>query len=89
LIIGVLLSLWWKDVLRESIGGYHTVIVQKGITIGFLLFLITEIMCAALRRNTAMRVNEQGERKRNHGRSLVSSGGENRKGDVSNMCISV
>lgn len=44
LIIGFLAFLWWKDVLRESAGGYHTVIVQKGITIGFLLFLITEIM---------------------------------------------
>jgi hypothetical protein len=26
---------WWRDVLREGQGGYHTKIVQKGIYIGF------------------------------------------------------
>ena len=36
--------LWWRDVLREAKGGYHTVIVQRGILIGFLLFLLSEIM---------------------------------------------
>jgi cytochrome c oxidase subunit 3 len=35
---------WWRDVIRESKGGYHTVKVQKGILIGFLLFLISEVM---------------------------------------------
>jgi len=29
---------WWRDILRESKGGYHTLKVQKGILIGFLLF---------------------------------------------------
>jgi hypothetical protein len=37
------------------------------------------------RRRDRARLNEQGERKRNHGRSLVKDSGENRKGDVSNM----
>ncbi|KAJ1566184.1 Cytochrome c oxidase subunit 3 [Nowakowskiella sp. JEL0078] len=36
--------LWWRDVIREAKGGYHTVIVQRGLLIGFLLFLLSEIM---------------------------------------------
>lgn len=32
---------WWRDVLRETKAGYHTIVVQRGITIGFLL---SEIM---------------------------------------------
>ncbi len=36
--------LWWRDVIREAKGGYHTQMVQKGIQIGFLLFQITEVM---------------------------------------------
>jgi hypothetical protein len=38
---------WWRDVIRESKAGYHTEKVQKGILIGFLLFLISEIMLFA------------------------------------------
>ena len=36
--------LWWRDVIREAKGGYHTEMVQRGIQIGFLLFQISEIM---------------------------------------------
>nr|YP_009659071.1 cytochrome c oxidase subunit 3 [Chytriomyces confervae]QCQ69069.1 cytochrome c oxidase subunit 3 [Chytriomyces confervae] len=36
--------LWWRDVVREAKGGFHTATVQKGIMIGFLLFLLSEIM---------------------------------------------
>jgi hypothetical protein len=36
--------LWWRDVVREAKGGYHTTVVQRGILIGFLLFLLSEIM---------------------------------------------
>lgn len=48
-LINVLLLLlltfqWFRDILRESKGGFHTIKVQKGLTIGFLLFLISEIM---------------------------------------------
>jgi len=35
---------WWRDVLREAKSGKHTIYVQKGLTIGFLLFLLSEIM---------------------------------------------
>jgi len=35
---------WWRDVIREAKAGYHTKKVQNGILIGFLLFLISEIM---------------------------------------------
>lgn len=38
---------WWRDVIREAKAGYHTQKVQKGILIGFLLFLISEIMLFA------------------------------------------
>lgn len=40
----IILTIWWRDVIREAIGGYHTVKVQTGIQIGFLLFQISEIM---------------------------------------------
>lgn len=35
---------WWRDVSREAKAGYHTLTVQRGIQIGFLLFLLSEIM---------------------------------------------
>nr|YP_009407589.1 cytochrome oxidase subunit 3 [Modiolus philippinarum]ASB29973.1 cytochrome oxidase subunit 3 [Modiolus philippinarum] len=38
------LSQWWRDVMRESEVGYHTSYVEKGMTDGFLLFLISEVM---------------------------------------------
>lgn len=33
---------WWRDVLRE--GGSHTRLVRRGLTMGFLLFLVSEVM---------------------------------------------
>ena len=42
--IVMILCIWWRDVIREAIGGYHTVRVKTGIQIGFLLFQISEIM---------------------------------------------
>jgi len=36
---------WWRDVIRESTyQGKHTLIVQRGIKLGFVLFLATEVM---------------------------------------------
>jgi hypothetical protein len=43
-LIVFVLILWWRDVLREAQGGYHTIVVQRGILIGFLLFLLSEVM---------------------------------------------
>ena len=35
---------WFRDIVREAQGGFHTKRVQKGILISFLIFLSTEIM---------------------------------------------
>lgn len=35
---------WWRDVIREGMGGYHTSYVSNGLTLGTLLFFISEIM---------------------------------------------
>ncbi len=35
---------WFRDIIRESKQGFHTVVVQKGIRLSFIIFLITEIM---------------------------------------------
>ena len=35
---------WWRDVIREAKGGDHTSRVQRGILIGFLLFLLSKVM---------------------------------------------
>lgn len=36
---------WWRDVLREStFEGHHTKVVQLGLRVGFLLFIVSEIM---------------------------------------------
>ena len=43
-LIMLIVFQWFRDIVRESHGGYHTVKVQKGISTGFFLFLISEIM---------------------------------------------
>jgi heme/copper-type cytochrome/quinol oxidase subunit 3 len=36
---------WWRDVVREAtFGGHHTRAVQKGLKMGFTLFLVSEAM---------------------------------------------
>lgn len=38
-------TLWWKDVIREgTFEGHHTLVVQKGLRIGFILFVLSEVM---------------------------------------------
>jgi heme/copper-type cytochrome/quinol oxidase subunit 3 len=40
-----ILGLWWRDVVREAtFEGQHTSFVQRGIKIGFLLFILSEVM---------------------------------------------
>jgi cytochrome c oxidase subunit 3 len=38
-------TVWWRDVLRESVyQGHHTRYVQRGIMMGMILFVVSEIM---------------------------------------------
>jgi cytochrome c oxidase subunit 3 len=44
IVILVVLLNWWKDVIREATyGGYHTDLVQRGIRMGMILFIISEV----------------------------------------------
>ena len=39
------LIFWWRDVVREgTFEGHHTLVVQKGLRIGFILFILSEVM---------------------------------------------
>jgi cytochrome c oxidase subunit 3 len=41
----LIMSLWWRDVLREALFfGNHTRKVQRALKLGFVIFIITEIM---------------------------------------------
>ena len=33
----IIAILWWRDLIREAIGGFHTLAVQRGLRIGFYL----------------------------------------------------
>jgi len=45
LFLLVILSLWWRDVIREAtFRGYHTLKVTFGIKVGVVLFIVSEIM---------------------------------------------
>ena len=35
---------WWSDVVRESLSGYHTPVVQLGLRYGMILFIASEVM---------------------------------------------
>ncbi len=37
-------SLWFRDILREGSMGYHTMKVQRGLKMGMILFIVSEIM---------------------------------------------
>ena len=39
-----LLFFWWGDVIRESFDGYHTEEVARGLRLGFILFIVSEVM---------------------------------------------
>jgi len=39
------MAIWWRDVIRESTWqGHHTAIVQRGLRLGFALFILSEVM---------------------------------------------
>ena len=45
LLTTLTLILWWRDVVREgTFEGHHTVVVQRGLRIGFILFIVSEVM---------------------------------------------
>lgn len=45
LILIIFMYSWWKDIIEESSNkGYHTLIVKRGLKLGFILFLVSEIM---------------------------------------------
>ena len=44
IIILVLIAfLWWKDVMRESLAGYHTHKLEVRLRVGMLLFILSEV----------------------------------------------
>ena len=39
------MAIWWRDVIREAtFEGHHTTYVQKGIKLGMILFIVSEVM---------------------------------------------
>src|SRR5690554_168251 len=43
-VLVTLMFVWWFNVVHESYAGFHTVRVQKGLKVGFILFIVSEIM---------------------------------------------
>ena len=44
LILVMSVYVWWRDVVRESTyQGNHTLIVQRGLKLGFILFIVSEV----------------------------------------------
>lgn len=40
-----MMYVWWRDVIREATyEGQHTVLVQKGLRMGMILFIVSEVM---------------------------------------------
>lgn len=44
LALTIVSSLWWRDVVREGIGGFHTTKVKNGLHLGMMLFIWSERM---------------------------------------------
>jgi heme/copper-type cytochrome/quinol oxidase subunit 3 len=44
IIMIYILFMWWSDVIEESFEGHHTEPVAKGLRLGFLLFIISEVI---------------------------------------------
>lgn len=41
----LVMIVWWRDVIREATyEGHHTLVVQKGLRMGMLLFITSEVM---------------------------------------------
>jgi len=45
LLVITIMGLWWRDVVREgTFEGMHTKRVQQGLRLGFILFIVSEVM---------------------------------------------
>lgn len=43
LVLVLIAFMWWKDVMRESLIGYHTHKLEVSLRIGMLLFILSEV----------------------------------------------
>lgn len=43
ILLLIIRALWWKDIMRESLLGYHTHKLELCIRIGMLLFILSEV----------------------------------------------
>ena len=44
-VVILVMIVWWRDVIREgSFEGHHTMVVQRGLRQGMLLFIVSEVM---------------------------------------------
>lgn len=44
IVIILVMIAWWRDVIREAtFQGHHTLVVQKGLKMGMLLFILSEV----------------------------------------------
>jgi cytochrome c oxidase subunit 3 len=43
-MVVITMYFWWRDVVRESMGGDHTPVVQLGLRYGMALFIASEVM---------------------------------------------
>ncbi|MGF1503389.1 MAG: cytochrome c oxidase subunit 3 [Paracoccaceae bacterium] len=44
LVVVYTMYVWWSDVVKEGVKGDHTPVVAIGLRLGFLLFIISEVM---------------------------------------------
>ena len=45
LLLIITMILWWQSVIDESFrDGFHTLVVQRGLKYGMILFIVSEIM---------------------------------------------
>jgi hypothetical protein len=45
LLVFYVMFTWWRDVIREAtFENKHSIVVQKGLKLGMLLFIVSEIM---------------------------------------------
>ena len=43
---------WWRDIVREAtFQGHHTLVVQRGLRYGMLLFIVSEATCRTSNSN--------------------------------------